>query len=89
METVYIEQLNGIKKTEFSKSVGVCQLLLAPYGVKQLPQKWYFTIINYLIFLVYRRLEQEHCVFIDETGIIIAIYVNDHPILELDIHQIN
>ncbi len=88
-EAVYVEQPYGFEETKSSKYVCVCRLLRALYGMKQSPRGLYFTLINYLIFVGFQRLEKDHCVFIHETGIIIAIYVDHLLIQGPDINQIN
>ena len=75
-KTVYVEQPHGFKETKSNKYVCVCRLLRVLYGLKQSPWELYFTLIKYLIFLDFQRLEKDHCVFIHETSIIIAIYVD-------------
>ncbi len=50
--------------------------------------KWYAILKVYLIFIDYQRIEINHSMFIHDNEIIIAIYVNDLLILELNIFNI-
>ena len=73
-EEVWMEQPHG-----FDKPGGyACRLKKALYGLKQAPREWYSTLTDYLITMGYRRVDEDHSVYIyQQNGIIIAIYVDD------------
>ena len=55
-----------------------CRLKKALYGLKQAPREWYSTLTDYIITMGYRRVDEDHSVYIHQpNGIIIAIYVDD------------
>ncbi len=66
----------------------ICHLNKTLYELKQTSQEWYATLKVYLIFIDYQRIEIDHSVFTHQNDIIIAIYVNDLLILELNIFDI-
>ena len=73
-EEVWMVQPHG-----FDKLGGyACRLKKALYGLKQAPREWYSTLTDYLITMGYRRVDEDHSVYIhQQNGIIIAIYVDD------------
>jgi len=55
-----------------------CKLNKALYGLKQASHEWYATLYAVLLSLGFKRLEHDHCVFINPiTKVIIAAYVDD------------
>ena len=87
-ETVYVEQPHGFEEPKGTSCARVCHLLRALYGLKQSPREWYLTLVDYLKSLGYERLEHDHCVFVHQNGIIIAIYVDDLLLLGPDLAKI-
>ena len=59
-EEVWMEQPHG-----FDKPGGyACRLKKALYGLKQAPHEWYSTLTDYLITMGYRRVDEDHSVYI-------------------------
>ena len=73
-EKVYVEQPHGYQE---GKDL-VCQLLQALYGLKQACNSWYQTLAATLAEAGFKVVEKDHSVFFnEETGIIVAAYVDD------------
>jgi len=66
----------------------ICHLNKTLYELKQTSWEWYATLKVYLIFIDYQRIEIDHSMFTHQNDIIIAIYVNNLLILELNIFDI-
>jgi hypothetical protein len=72
---IYIEQPKGIRAIgELHK---VCKLNKALYALKQSPCVWYFTLTAYLKTLGFEPLTANNCIFHDNKGIYIAVFIND------------
>jgi hypothetical protein len=83
-ETVYV-----VQPIMYETGDEVCKLRKALYELKQSPKVWYDTIHDYLKKLGFKRTESDHGVFISpETGVILAVYVDDLLIFGSDIKDI-
>ncbi len=87
-ESVYVEQPNEFKEPKGTSCAQVYHLLRALYGLKQSSREWYLTLVDYFKSLGYGRLEHNHCVFVYQNGIIIAIYMDDLLLLGPDLAKI-
>ena len=59
-----------------------CKLNKALYGLKQASHEWYETLYNKLKQHGFRRIEEDHSIFINnQTGVIIGAYVDNLLIL--------
>ncbi len=76
-KTVYVEQPHRFEEPKGTSFARVCYLLRALYGLKQSPRGWYWTLVDYLKSLGYEHLENDHCIFVPQNGIIIPIYLDD------------
>ena len=72
---IYIEQFKGMRAIK--KSHKVCKLNKALYGLKQSPRVWYFTLTAYLKSLGFEPLTADNCIFHDNKGTYIAVFVDD------------
>lgn len=72
---VYVEQPQGFGAT--GQSTKVCKLNKALYGLKQSPRVWYFTLTTYLKSLGFESLTADNCIFHDNKGAYIAVFVDD------------
>jgi hypothetical protein len=79
---VYMEQPEGYKQRG-NKDL-VCKLLNSLYGVKQSARVWNQRLRKYLKRIGFKQLESDHCVYINSTGVIIAIWVDDLIIFSKD-----
>ena len=70
---IYCEQPPGFE----DGTNRVWQLLRALYGLKQAGRLWYLTLHEFLIELNYHPLPTEPCVYKNNKGTIIGIYVDD------------
>ena len=76
---VWVEQPQGY---ENGNPGHACKLNKALYGLKQASHEWYETLYNKLKEHGFRRIEEDHSIFInDHTGVIIGAYVDDLLIL--------
>ena len=73
-EEVWIEQPHAFTDGNQSHA---CRLRRALYGLKQSAHEWYETLRAFLEFIGFTRLENDHCVFVNEDGVIVAVYVDD------------
>ena len=85
---IWMQQSLKFEQKESNEIFLICHLNKTLYELKQTFQEWYATLKVYLIFIDYQRVEIDHSVFIHNNDIIIAIYVNDLLILELNIFDI-
>ncbi len=87
-EEIYMEQLEGfeIGNTEDL----VCKLLRSLYGLKQAPRIWNQRIQCFLKSIGFEQTYSDPCVYINkETEVIIAMWVDDFIIFEMDMADIN
>ncbi len=87
-KTVYIEQSHGFEELKSTSCSWICHLLRAFYSLKQSLREWYLTLVGYLKNLGYECLEHDHCVFVHQNGIIIAISMDNLLLLEPDLAKI-
>ena len=74
-EEIWVEQPHRFTN---GKQGHACRLNKALYGLKQASHEWYETLYEALKSLGFKRLEYDHCVFINTiTKVIIAAYVDD------------
>lgn len=67
----------------------VCRLIKALCRLKQSPQVWYQTLVDFLKKLGFYRLELDHGVFVSkDRKQFIAIYIDDLLLFEADIPQL-
>lgn len=66
-----------------------CRLNRALYGLKQAPREWHATLTDYIIDMGYKRVDEDHSVYIHHNGIIVAIYVDDLLLIGPSISDIN
>ena len=85
---IWMQQSSKFEHKELNKKFLICYLNKILYELKQMSWKWYATLKVYFIFIDYQRIEIDHSMFIHNNEIIIAIYVNDLLILELNIFNI-
>jgi hypothetical protein len=72
---VYVEQPQGFEVV--GQTTKVCKLKKALYGLKQSPRVWYYTLTTYLKSLGFDPLTADHCIFHDNKGAYIAVFVDD------------
>ena len=72
---MYVEQPEGIGA--IGESHKVSKLNKALYGLKQSPRVWYFTLTAYLKSLGFEPLTADNCIFHDNKGTYIAVFVDD------------
>jgi hypothetical protein len=72
---VYVEQPQGFGAT--GQSTKVCKLNKALYGLKQSPRVWYLTLTTYLKTLGFEPLTADNCIFHNNKGTYIAVFVDD------------
>ena len=82
---VYMEQPEGFVHGDTSQ---VCKLYRSLYGLKQAPRIWNERINSFLYSIGFTQLGSDPCVYADDTGIIIALWVDDLFIFGGDIHAI-
>ena len=87
-EEIWMQQSLRFEQKESNETFLTCHLNKILYELKQTSQEWYAILKVYLIFINYQRIEIDHSVFTHQNDIIIAIYVNDLLILELNIFNI-
>ncbi len=66
----------------------VCHLLRVLYSLQLSPWEWYLTLVDYLKSLGYEDLEHDHCVFIHQKDMRIAISMDGFPLLGPDLAKI-
>ena len=72
-DKVYIEIPTGFEQPNM-----VCKLNKAFYSLKQAPRVWFKTLTDFLILFGYAAIPEDPSVYRNkETGIYIAIYVDD------------
>lgn len=72
-DEVYVEMPTG-----FEQPNKVCKLNKALYGLKQAPRVWFKTLTDFLTSLGYTAIPEDPSVYRNkETGVYIAIYVDD------------
>jgi len=85
-EEIYMEQPEGF---EIGEDL-VCKLLRSLYGLKQAPRIWNQRIRRFLKSIGFEQTHSDPCVYINkETGIIIAMWVDDLIIFGRDMTHIN
>ena len=72
-ETIFVEQPKGFS----DGSTSVCLLKKALYGLKQSPRVWYHTLSDFLHSIGFLHVDSDYSLFKNESGIFIAIYVDD------------
>ena len=72
---IYVEQPKGIGAIRESHKV--CKLNKALYGLKQSPRVWYFTLTAYLKTLGFKPLTADNCIFYNNNGTYITVFVDD------------
>ncbi len=77
-----------MKEHKIFRNAQVCHLSTTLYGLQQSLQELSLTLADYLKSLGYERLEHDHCVFVPQNGIIIAIHVDDFFLLGFDLAEI-
>ena len=88
-EDIYTDQPNGFK--ERGKDNLHCKLKNIIYGIKQAPCQWYNKFDSFLLEHDFKRLEDNHCVYIkkyEEMYIILLLYVDDMLIVGHDKNMI-
>ncbi len=85
---IWMQQSSRFEQKESNEIFLTCCLNKTLYELKQTSREWYAILKVYLIFIDYQRVEIDHSVFIHDNDIIIAIYVDDLLILELNIFDI-
>jgi len=88
-EEIWMQQSSRFEQKKSNEIFLICRLNKILYEFKQASWEWYTILKIYLIFINYQRIEIDHSMFIHDNNIIIAIYVNDLLILELNIFDIN
>src|SRR5271154_4706049 len=87
-EEIYMEQPEGFEIG--SKEDFVCRLRKSIYGLKQAPRVWNQKIRRFLKSIGFEQLYSDPCVYVNkETGIIIAMWVDDLVIFGKDMISIN
>ena len=72
-EEIYMEQPEGFK-TKGNENL-VCRLKKSLYGLKQAPCQWYRRFDSFMLKHGFRRLEDDHCVYIvDMTKKVLSFY---------------
>jgi len=72
-EDVYVEMPTGYSEEDL-----VCKLNKALSGLKQAPRGWFRTLTEFLVSLGYHVIPEDPSVYRNpETGIFVAIYVDD------------
>jgi transposase InsO family protein len=71
-ELVYMELPTGYERRGY-----VCRLLRTLYGLRQSPREWYNTIRDLMVKIGFRRTHADHSVFVNHTGVIVIVYVDD------------
>jgi hypothetical protein len=61
----------------------VCKLKKALYGLKQVLCVWYTTLTNYLNILSFTLFTANNCIFYDNQGTYITVFVDDLFIIGL------
>jgi len=75
---VYVEMPIGYSEEDL-----VCKLNKALYGLKQVPRIWFRTLTKFHVSLGYHVIPEDPSVYCNpETGIFVAIYMNDLLIFE-------
>ncbi|KAJ8107603.1 hypothetical protein ONZ43_g6683 [Nemania bipapillata] len=84
-EDIYVEQPHEFE----DGSKRVCKLRRALYGLKQAPRVWFKTLSDFLATLGFKSISADCGVFTNtETGIFIAVYVDDLLIVGKDLSKI-
>ena len=78
-EDIFVEQLYSLG----DNSGWVCKLNKALYSLKQSPQVWYKTLLQFLHEASFTPLNADHLVFV-KNSTYIAIYVDDLLLIGLD-----
>ena len=79
-ETIYVEQPHY-----FTEGFKVCHLCKVLYGLKQSPQIWYMTLMNFLHKFGFHKSKSDHEVFISEDqSIFLTVYVDDLLLFSLN-----
>jgi hypothetical protein len=85
-EEIYMEQPEGFEAGEDQ----VCLLMKSLYELKQAARVWNQKIRGYLLSIGFSQLHSDHCVYINkDTGVIIAMWVDDLLIFRKDINSID
>jgi hypothetical protein len=78
-EDIFVEQPHGLR----DNSGRVCKLNKVLYSLKQSPQIWYKTFLQFLHKAGFTPLDTDHSVFVKDS-IYIAVYVDDLLLIGLD-----
>jgi len=88
-EEIYMEQPEGFKVGTEEDDL-VCLLRKSLYGLKQAPRIWNQRIRRFLESIGFKPTYSDPCVYVNnETGVIIAMWVDDLMIFGKDIENIN
>ena len=71
-----MEKLEGLKTK--GKENLVCKVKKSLYGLKQAPRQWYKRFDSFMLEHGFKRLEDDHCVYIkryDQERFIIFLYM--------------
>jgi hypothetical protein len=86
---LFVEQPEMFEEKD--RKAYVCKLKKGLYGLKQAPRLWHKTLATYLLSIGFTQLESEPSVFvrkIEDTIVVIAVYVNDLQIASNDMQAI-
>lgn len=89
-EDIYMKQPEGFQVS--GKENLVCKLKKSLYGLKQAPRQWYKKFDGFMHKNGFTRCEMDHCCYIknlDESYIILLLYVDDMLIAGSSINEIN
>jgi len=89
-EEIYMKQPEGFEIK--GKESLVCKLKRSLYGLKQAPRQWYKRFDNFIKGVGFLRCEADHCCYfktLEESYLILLLYVDDMLIVGADLHEIN
>jgi hypothetical protein len=90
-EEIYMEQPEGF--IEKGRENLVCRLKKSLYGMKQAPCQWYKKFDSFMLDHGFKRLNEDHCVYIkrdkNDNFIVLLLYVDDMLIVGKDKLMIN
>jgi hypothetical protein len=61
----------------------VCKLIKVLYSLKQVLRVWYITLTDYLKTLGFTLLTVDNCIFYDNQGLYITVFIDDLLIIGL------
>ena len=89
-EEIYMEQPEGFTKVDDEGQQLVCKLNKGLYGLKQSARNWYKKLRGFLESIGFVRLYSDHCIYFNaDTGVIIAVWVDDLIILAKEMKEMD